>query len=97
MITVAGVGEVEVPPSFSFGGNGKNETDLLIKIDYKSSLQLISKNRMLSPTLREVERGDTISFEGLMASDEDGFLYVKLSKIHIMNKKYKRKRKDESK
>ena len=94
MITVSGVAKVEVPPSFAFGGNGHSETDLLVKVDYKSSLQLMSKIKILDPVLREVKRDDTVSFEGLLASDEDGFLYVKLSKIHIMSKK--RGKKNES-
>ena len=91
MISVSGVATVEIPPSFVYGGANRNEVDLLVSINYKSSLQLISNSSILVDTLKELERGYTISFEGMLGSDEPGIIFVKLSAIRIISRRKPRK------
>ena len=91
MILASGVAKVEVPPTFSYGGNSNGEADLLVSINHLSSLQLVSKDKRLSETLRKICRDDTIAFEGMLFSDEPGLVYVKLESVKIVSSKRKKK------
>ena len=82
MVIVSGVAPVISAPVFSSGGSQRDECDFLVEASRKNELQIVAgKSKELYEVIEKLKVGDTIFFEGLLASEEPGMYFVNLKKI----------------